>query len=335
MGTKGYAPPEQFGYGQTDARSDIYSIGVTMRKMLGKEYQSYLTDILSKCTEIDPHNRYETVFALKRAILWRSRKRLVTAIVILFVILLGVGFVYHTENLQGLPTHTAEPSGETSRKSPSPPQQPENLAPSENADASPGQPLPTGKTVAAKEQNPMVAGQKPIGEMQRSDAASQEDGIPVETVNPSEAIQQSAPVPEPVSISPIETSFSLNGIGIGSAQGGDFSLDISEWQGFHANLHVENNTNANWESPSIRIIFSDNWGGRFTETKSLPPIPSGASSDFSIPVGAYPVTTRGAETSAWLQVYLDSGNLPSSERYWCVQFHLHGNDMMKLDDVAS
>ena len=326
LGTKGYAPPEQFGYGQTDARSDIYSIGVTMRKMLGKEYQSYLTDILSKCTEIDPHNRYETVFALKRAILWRSRKRLVTAIVILFVILLGVGFVYHTENLQGLPTHTAEPSGETSRKSPSPPQQPENLAPSENADASPGQPLPTGKTVAAKEQNPMVAGQKPSDEMRRLDAASQEDGIPMETANSSEAIRQSAPVPEPVSISPIETSFSLNGIGIGSAQGGDFSLDPSEWHGFRANLHVENSTNANWENPSIRIVFKDNWGGSYTETKFLPSIAPGESSDFSIPVGAYPVTIRSMDTSAWLQVYLNTGNLPSSERYWCVQFHLHGDE---------
>ena len=37
LGTKGYAPPEQFGYGQTDERSDIYSVGITMQKMLGKD----------------------------------------------------------------------------------------------------------------------------------------------------------------------------------------------------------------------------------------------------------------------------------------------------------
>lgn len=37
LGTKGYAPPEQFGYGQTDERSDIYSVGITIKKMLGKE----------------------------------------------------------------------------------------------------------------------------------------------------------------------------------------------------------------------------------------------------------------------------------------------------------
>ena len=28
LGTRGYAPPEQYGFGQTDARSDIYSLGV-------------------------------------------------------------------------------------------------------------------------------------------------------------------------------------------------------------------------------------------------------------------------------------------------------------------
>lgn len=172
----------------------------------------------------------------------------------------------------------------------------------------------------------MVAGQKPSDEMRRSDAVSLEDGIPVETANSSEAIRQSAPVPEPVSISPIETSFSLNGIGIGLAQGGDFSLDPSEWHGFRANLHVENHTNANWENPSIRIVFRDNWGGSYTETKFLPSIAPGESSDFSIPVGAYPVTIRSMDTSAWLQVYLNTGNLPSSERYWCVQFHLHGDE---------
>lgn len=35
LGTKGYAPPEQFGSGQTDNRSDIYSLGVTMKNLLG------------------------------------------------------------------------------------------------------------------------------------------------------------------------------------------------------------------------------------------------------------------------------------------------------------
>ena len=34
LGTKGYAPPEQYGGDQTDARSDIYALGVTITEML-------------------------------------------------------------------------------------------------------------------------------------------------------------------------------------------------------------------------------------------------------------------------------------------------------------
>ena len=73
LGTKGYAPPEQFGYGQTDARSDLYAVGVTMKKMLGPEYRGWLSPILEKCTELDPKRRYASAAELKRAVLMRRR----------------------------------------------------------------------------------------------------------------------------------------------------------------------------------------------------------------------------------------------------------------------
>ena len=60
LGTKGYAPPEQFGFTQTDSRSDIYSLGVTIQKILGKNYDGYLKNILAKCTELDPAKRYQS-----------------------------------------------------------------------------------------------------------------------------------------------------------------------------------------------------------------------------------------------------------------------------------
>ena len=64
LGTKGYAPPEQFGFQQTDVRSDIYSLGITMQQLLGNDYRGYLTKILKKCTEIDPANRYQSAMDL-------------------------------------------------------------------------------------------------------------------------------------------------------------------------------------------------------------------------------------------------------------------------------
>lgn len=65
LGTRGYAPPEQYGFGQTDARSDIYALGVTMQRALGKEYDGYLKDILLRCTALDPANRYPSVKMLE------------------------------------------------------------------------------------------------------------------------------------------------------------------------------------------------------------------------------------------------------------------------------
>lgn len=73
LGTKGYAPPEQFGYGQTDARSDIYAVGVTLAKLLGPDYRGWLSPILEKCTELDPKRRYGSAAELKRAVLMRRR----------------------------------------------------------------------------------------------------------------------------------------------------------------------------------------------------------------------------------------------------------------------
>lgn len=61
LGTRGYAPPEQYGFGQTDSRSDIYSLGITIQEILGENYEGYLKKILAKCTELNPDNRYQSV----------------------------------------------------------------------------------------------------------------------------------------------------------------------------------------------------------------------------------------------------------------------------------
>ena len=68
LGTKGYAPPEQYGSAQTDARSDLYALGVTVRELLGPGYHGPLRPILAKCTEQDPARRYQSAAKLARAV---------------------------------------------------------------------------------------------------------------------------------------------------------------------------------------------------------------------------------------------------------------------------
>ncbi len=75
LGTRGYAPPEQFGYGQTEARSDIYSLGVTMKEALAPEYHGYLQGILAKCMEVDVKRRYGSAQELSRAVRYGKYRR--------------------------------------------------------------------------------------------------------------------------------------------------------------------------------------------------------------------------------------------------------------------
>ena len=76
LGTRGYAPPEQYGFQQTDARSDIYSLGITIKRILGKDYHGFLSDIISHCTNLDPAGRYDSVSELIKDVnksRWRWR----------------------------------------------------------------------------------------------------------------------------------------------------------------------------------------------------------------------------------------------------------------------
>lgn len=78
LGTQGYAAPEQYGgHGQTDARTDIYTLGATMYHLLTGHnpslppYEMYpirrwnpalssgLEKIVLKCTQRNPNDRYQ------------------------------------------------------------------------------------------------------------------------------------------------------------------------------------------------------------------------------------------------------------------------------------
>ena len=77
IGTRKYAAPEQFGYRQSDVRTDIYAMGVMMNYLLTKNYPDeylYCDDkagkismqsIIRKCTEFSPDHRYQTVMELR------------------------------------------------------------------------------------------------------------------------------------------------------------------------------------------------------------------------------------------------------------------------------
>jgi len=68
LGTVEYAAPEQFGYAQTDVRSDIYSVGVVFSEITIDKDVSFAKDwkrLVDKCTSFDPENRYKDISELK------------------------------------------------------------------------------------------------------------------------------------------------------------------------------------------------------------------------------------------------------------------------------
>lgn len=72
LGTRGYASPEQFGFAQTDKRSDIYSIGILLNYILIKElpkdklYEGNLKNVIKKAIEVDREKRYSDFQELKK-----------------------------------------------------------------------------------------------------------------------------------------------------------------------------------------------------------------------------------------------------------------------------
>lgn len=68
LGTRGYAPPEQYGFSQTDARADIYSMGVMLAQLMeGQIYRRRYRRVVKKCMNLNPDKRYQTVRQVRRA----------------------------------------------------------------------------------------------------------------------------------------------------------------------------------------------------------------------------------------------------------------------------
>lgn len=73
LGTRGYAAPEQYGFGSSGAQTDIYAIGKLMNTMLNGSFsqqtvEGRLKPIIKKCTELTPSNRYRSIKGLRNAL---------------------------------------------------------------------------------------------------------------------------------------------------------------------------------------------------------------------------------------------------------------------------
>lgn len=94
-GTPGVAPPEQFGFSQTDPRSDVYAMGVLLQFLLtgeqcgvGTVADPQMRHVIRRCTAFSPENRFRDAAALAKAVSFNLPRRLAIAALCL---LIGLG----------------------------------------------------------------------------------------------------------------------------------------------------------------------------------------------------------------------------------------------------
>ena len=74
LGTKGYAAPEQYGFGSSDTRADLYAVGMVMNTMLWGRFEqvifpkSVYTPLIRNCTQINPKDRYRNATKLRKSL---------------------------------------------------------------------------------------------------------------------------------------------------------------------------------------------------------------------------------------------------------------------------
>ena len=98
LGTERYAPPEQYGFSQTDCRSDIYSLGVVFGMFppfSSKARQKRWKQLVERCTLFAPESRFQTVEEVEKEVykiarirriqLWRIGGTVAGAVLLLLI----------------------------------------------------------------------------------------------------------------------------------------------------------------------------------------------------------------------------------------------------------
>lgn len=121
MGTRATAAPEQYGYAQTDQRTDLYALGMTLIWLLTGRYDrdglaqakscsAYLRKVLEKAVAFAPEDRYQSASAFAAALGGRSavtaKRRILAAAAV--VLAAGAWVLWPRETTVELPPETIE-----------------------------------------------------------------------------------------------------------------------------------------------------------------------------------------------------------------------------------
>ena len=114
-GTREYAAPEQYGFKQTDEKSDIYSAGVLLNWMLygttkpDHQRATRLDKVIQKCLSFDPEKRFQSVTQLakelencKKTVRIKKKSRTICVALAVMVVCVIAAFVYRNSRPTGI-----------------------------------------------------------------------------------------------------------------------------------------------------------------------------------------------------------------------------------------
>lgn len=288
MGTRGYAPPEQFGlfdFGQTDRRSDIYALGMTIKTFLGEDYNGRLKKVLDKCTALEPAQRFQSVEELRRAVL--SSKQSSKPWKVIAAAIVGATIFFLPRTLE----HHQPPK------------------PEENISAS--------VEVLQPEEKPSA----PVEVSKPEEKTFELPTLP-QTSLPEINFPTPTPLPEPTpppvqqeekSSGEVELKFFLNG----ELTGKEHMVYLYGWQSWsrdkfgqflfpsdwHARLRIENYSGKDLINPSVAVNI-----GKDKKKFDVPALANGQSFDLEIPLGNQ--LASPAKGSGHLQIILKAQGVP-------------------------
>ena len=321
LGTKGYAPPEQYGFGQTDARSDIYALGITMQRILGKGYHGSLTDVLRKCTAIDPENRYSSVDELLQDVeLKQNKHRLYRWLLVIgtaLILLASVLWLNSHRQKENSPAETKAEESVMMEKTavPSAPVPTSNDSSSSDATNASNVQTSNSYDVALQAIEPQPKAVPVPSTNDNIAAAPQEGSVSIDAITSQwryPALQRN------------QCSLSLNGTPCDSGipipaelwtqweKEGDTVYFPSNWL---MSLHIDNQSASDFVNPVLEVSYR---GGERdqTMTRSYSTVSSGESADFDIPLSGRNISGK----LLWLGIRLkDEGG---ASFYWEFQFYL-------------
>ena len=316
LGTKGYAPPEQFGSGQTDPRSDIYALGKTIEFLLGGNCGG-LKKILDKCTELDPKNRFQNVDELKIALTSAKKFRYIK-IFAAIIFAAGIFFVNASSlNFDEKFSETVAPRAKRPQSEENSPQTPAEPFKFREINLSPNEPepieIPEPKETSPTEKNSPTEPFK-FQEINLPPTEPESIEIPEQ-----EEIEQS---PEKNSSGMIRTEFFFNGEPYDQFEHLHENMPITreQWRQSGVRLRITNDTGKIWREPTIKYKLGHNWGGGVTEKKTLPDLADGDSAEFEVPFD-FEVSDR-QNTQAYVQIWLDGDEKKLDEHYWSIRFEI-------------